>query len=180
LIRLFQSDKICVYFAIIENCCNSQFPHITMIFFGCQSNQCRRAFMNFKFCNCTWQCSKIRGTFLFRFSEYLTSGYISAGADFIQAVVTLTNSDTHAHCTSNFEFWADAKSRHRHDIFTNIRLSANLIAKVCCRPGIKIAMSFREASVTDEKIAIDFVASAHDAGCHEGYQQVTFSSNLTA
>ena len=87
---------------------------------------------------------------------------------------------TRRHCTSNFEFWADAKSRHRHDIFTNIRLSANLIAKVCCRPGIKIAMSFREASVTDEKIAIDFVASAHDAGCHEGYQQVTFSSNLTA
>ena len=39
-------------------------------------------------------------------------------------------------------------------------------------------MSFRETSVTDEKIAIDFVASAHDAGCHEGYQQVTFSSNL--
>lgn len=118
--------------------------------------------------------------FIFRFSEYLTSGYISAGADFIQAVVTLTNSDTHAHCTSNFEFWTDAKSRYRHDIFTNICLSANLIAKVCCRPWIKIAMSFREASVTDEKIAIDFVASAHDAGCHEGYQQVTFSSNLTA
>lgn len=103
MIRLFQSDKICVYFVIIENCCNSQFPHITMIFFGCQSNQCRRAFMNFKFCNCTWQCSKIRGTFLFRFSEYLTSGYISAGADFIQAVVTLTNSDTHAQ-TLHVEF----------------------------------------------------------------------------
>jgi len=44
----------------------------------------------------------------------------------------------------------------------NIRPSANLIAKVCCRSGIKIAMSLREASVTDKKIAIDFVASA---GC---------------
>lgn len=111
----------------------------------------------------------MRGMFFFSIQRiYDERTGIVRGFNFIQAADTLTNSDTRAHRTSNFEFRIDAKSRHRHNIFTNIRPSANLIAKVCCRPRIKIAMSLREASVTDEKIAIDFVANAHGVGCIRG------------
>lgn len=39
----------------------------------------------------------------------------------------------------------------------------DLMAKVYRRPRIKIAMSGREAGVTDEKIAIDFVARTRSA-----------------
>jgi len=138
----------------------------------------RKTFINFKSYNCTWQCSKICNTFFSPFSEYLTSGHVwSRASDFIQAVDTLTNSDTREYRTSNFEFRIDAKFHYRHDIFTNIRPSANPIVKVCCRPGIKIAMSLREASVTDEKIAIDFVTSAH-SWMYEGYQRVTFARQI--
>jgi len=141
-------------------------------FFGCelfnvQELTLKKLSSILSFCNCTWQCRKIRGLIQRMFDERT---HISSRA-FVQAGIHLPI-QTHAR-TSNFEFRIDAKSRH--DIFTNIRPSANLIAKVCCRPGIKIAMSLREASVMDKKIAIDFVASA---GCYEGYQRVTFARQI--
>lgn len=39
-------------------------------------------------------------------------------------------------------------------------------------------MSLREASVTDEKIAIDFVASAHDVGYTKAIGRVTFARQI--
>lgn len=39
-------------------------------------------------------------------------------------------------------------------------------------------MSLREASVTDEKIAIDFVAGAHGRRMYEGYRDVRGSRSL--
>lgn len=62
------------------------------------------------------------------------------------------------------------------------------MAKVYRRPRIKIATSDREAGVTDEKIAIDFVAGAYtkrelvgsgNGGCNGGHRRVTFACQIS-